>query len=233
MNTGRVYPGLENAEIRRLLAVEENLAEVALRFGLEVKRTPPAGWIQATSLAPSMRKRVSQSLRDLTHDLLVCERDGLDPWNDGLFLTVSMRRMGLTYPMDWLDHIVEGDLVEGYDMNRFQVFRNLQFMQKSSYSLVELMSYEWPVLFDRSSIITQRLMTYCDEILWLQNKTIVFDVPVHFIRELRSVDRQVLEVQFKYLSPLFSGPGRPYGILASCRAIPVKHDDPVDKVRFV
>lgn len=224
---------LNKSEIQNLLRLEDKLHKVAATYNLTLKSTPAECYAFLAQGPAELLSKVTNEIARLIQTFEVCAVEDVNPWNDQEFFTISMRRMGLTYAGDFLDHVRDEDLVEGYDLHRFQIFRNLRFMERSSYSLVEVLSFEWPVLYERSSAITNQLMSYCDEILWQANRTIRFDIPLHYIRELRSVERQVLEVEFKYLSPLFSGPNQPFGILASCNANPIDVTNPIDKLSFV
>ncbi|HWU41863.1 MAG TPA: hypothetical protein VN132_00455 [Bdellovibrio sp.] len=151
----------------------------------------------------------------------ICTKEGLDPWDSRVLFRLCMRILQVSYPADTLDQIQSEDLVEAYDLNRLQVFRNLRFMHMSNYSLLEILSIEWPLLFDRAQAITDNMITFCDETLWIKNRTIPFDIPAHYMRELRSIERGLFEVRFKTLSPLFSGPERPFGIVGTyhCRVL--------------
>ncbi|CAM5999400.1 unnamed protein product [Sphagnum balticum] len=106
-------------------------------------------------------------------------------------------------------------------------------METTNYSLVEVLSYEWPELYDRARAITDELITLTDELLWTRNATLTVNVNKHFIREIRSFERQILEVQFKQIAPLFHGPGKPFGFVCSCRANALTSAGNLDNLSFV
>lgn len=109
----------------------------------------------------------------------------------------------------------------------------MRFMEASNYSLLDILSVDWPQLFDRAAAITEKMITYTDETLWAKNRTITFDVPTHYMRELKTEEHGVFEVNFKHLAPLFSGPNRPFGILGSSQVRPLDVNPILDNVAFL
>jgi hypothetical protein len=224
---------MAKTQVERLFLVEQQLVKAAQPFGLRLRHSPTSIQHRLEELTPEFGTAIEGNMKRLIADFATCQTKFLDPWNDSEFFRLSMRSLGVTYPADFLSHVSEGDLVEGYDMSRFQVFRNMRFMETTGYSLMEILSYEWPALFDRPAQITNTIISYCDEILWASNRTIELNVPLHLIREVRSHDPQVCEVNFKYLAPLFAGPNRPYGMLGTCRARVLEKSRVQDNVKFV
>lgn len=229
----RLSQTLSRPDLYRLYIIENRLFATASQFGLTIKTSALTTYDYLKSQPIEKVDRIAREISDFTETLLTCAEEQIDPWNDHEFFRISMKRMGVQYPKDWFQHITDGDLVEAYDRNRFQIFRNLRFMETSSYSLLDILTFEWPVLFDRSYAITQALIHFCDVLVWEANRTIPFAIPQHYIRELRSVDKQVLQVNFKHLCPIFSGPNQPFGIIASCRASVVEASDPAGRLSFV
>lgn len=204
------------SRVESLLVLENDLVRAARPHGLEMKRTPDFRKRDLVSLSLNQFGAIEENMTSLLDVLTVCSLEQINPWNDGEFFRLSMRSLRLSYPPNCTDTFVSGDLVEVYDMNRLQVFRNMQFMEYSNYSLIEILSIEWPKLFDRAAAITEKMIQYCDDALWLKNQTIPFDVPAHYMRELQTDQRQTYEIRFRYISPVFSGPNKPFGILGTC-----------------
>jgi hypothetical protein len=204
--------------IERLFAQERNIIDMAERFDLELKPSPEDLTPHLISLSPRSLNRIEFNLWALLGVWQRCEAENVDPWDDREFLKLSMRALGLSFPKDFTEKLSSDDLVEGYDQDRFQIFRNMKFMETSSYSLLEIQSYEWPRLFERSDAITQSLIHYCDDVLWKNNATIALHIPEHVICEIRTKQAQACSVRFRHMAPVFFGPNRPFGLLVSCRA---------------
>jgi len=217
----------------KLILLEKQLIDIAARFNLTMKSAPAKTYLHLESSPESLFNYVIDSAQKILGVFRVCLSEDIDPWDDGEFFRLSMKGMGITFPSDFLDHITSGDVIEGYDFDRKQVFRNMAFMQNSGYSLIEMLANEWPALFDRSKMVTDQMIAYCDDILWKANKTIPFNIPVHYVRERESSERLLWEISFRYLSPLFSGPDKPFGILGTFRLKPVELNSPIERISFI
>lgn len=207
---------LQKRQVERILGLEQSFLKKAWNFGLNTKQAPASIAGHLFTLASPHLVLIEDQFEAVLKTFSICASEIIDPWNDSEFFTISMRTLGATYNSDFLDKISGDDVIEGYDRNRFQIFRNMRFMEKSGYSLLEILSYEWPQLFDRSPLITNKMITYCDQVLWDENRTILFDIPKHYLRELRSREQLMFEISFRYLSPLFSGPNQPLGLVGTC-----------------
>ncbi len=209
---------LNSRLIDRLFALEGELRVMARRFNLELNPTPDHLRERLQHFHFASLLRIESNLQALHRVWLKCEIESVDPWNDVEFLTLSMRSLGLSFPQDFTTKMRTEDLVEGYDQDRYQVFRNMRFMETSSYSLMEIQSYEWPELFHREHKITESLLKYSDTVLWENNCTVALNIPEHSICEIKTKSSQVCTVQFRHMAPLFFGPNRRFGVLVSCRA---------------
>lgn len=154
---------------------------------------------------------------------------GTDPWDDTAFLVLTMRHLGLKFPNGFLDVLRPNHVVEAYDMHRRQIFRNLYFMEISNYSLLDVLSHDWPMLFHRDNEVTDVIIRQAEQDMWSMNCVIRAEVPVHYIRELLSENPQICEVQQQYFAPLFSGPNQPGGGLVISAARPIGADKSVDR----
>jgi hypothetical protein len=56
------------------------------------------------------------------------------------------------------DAMTEQDIVEAYDSSNMQIFRSLQFIELCNYSVLDVLLYEWPSLFQREDNVTETLM---------------------------------------------------------------------------
>ncbi len=218
------------------MIAEERAAELLKSVGCRVKTCQThKEKIAAPGLLELPRiKRSFYYLNKLITAIDTCIEKSIDPWDDFKFFKISMEGLGAHYASDVECTFTEGTLIEAYDLDRIQVFRNLRFMEMSNYSLLELLSFEWPEMYERSSVITGEMMRYCDEHLWANNRTIRFPIRDHYIREARSSVHQVFKISFQHLSPLYSGPNKPFGFIGSfhCVDVPLA-DEFTNKIDFL
>lgn len=223
-------------DTEQLLLLESQIAARARSFGVEFKRSGPATARHLLTLPAKHRADLKTSLEKLNTDFVLCAQEDVDPWDDKKFWQLSMRNLGVSYPGDLIDRMGPDDVVEAYDLDRRQIFRNMRFMEATSYSLLEVLSYEWPVLFERSRAITEQIMRIGEHIVWSENRIVeVAHIPEHYIREIRSSQPQVCRVQHKYIAPLFCGPDQPFGAMSICRGevIIPSLDTKADNVAFI
>lgn len=217
-----------------LLSLEDQLANCGRTFDFRVTRTPERLIQHLHTAVPVKRlEAIAGVLRNMIHAIGICEEKDINPWDEREFFHISMQAMGISYPMDMLKKVEKEDLIEAYDSERLQIFRNLRFMETSAYSLIEVSSQSWPELFKRSSAITEAMISWSDEKLWERNAVVPFTIPEHYIKEYMASSPQVIHIKFKYIAPLFLGPNRPYGFACSCRAQIVDSDSRDSNLDFI
>ena len=215
----------------RIFEAESNVVQVASRLNVPIKQAPRSTKTRLMGLSPSELQFIGENLTRLSRTFELCIIEDVSPWDDLKFLKLCVRQMGLNFASDFEQLISSDYIIEGYDMNRRQIFRNMRFMETTNYSLIELLSHDWPMLFHREKWVTDAIMKQAEQDLWSNNQTIRSQVPKHTIRELLCAPAQACEVHHKYFVPLYSGPGRPGGVLSVCVArsldanVGVSHDN--------
>ncbi len=119
---------------------------------------------------------------------------------------------------DVLGRIEDDDILEVFDMNGDQIFRNLNYFDVVSMSVEDLMSVNWKRDFKRGTKVTFQLIE-----MSFRFATGIFTqtmdcakVPVHIIQELIA-KRNVIELNLKFISPLKQN-GKCVAILVASRA---------------
>lgn len=129
--------------------------------------------------------------------------------------------MKLKAPADFVSSITDEDIVEIYSPESIQMFRNLKFYETTSYTLADLLLYEWHELYSRPTKIYETLAeygAYCatkakkDEVISMDH------VPTHIIKEIKSTPINLLEVKFGKIAPVFASTGEHAGLIVTCRA---------------
>ncbi len=129
--------------------------------------------------------------------------------------------MKFTAPADFIDKIKEDDIVEIYNLEGIQIFRNLKFYETTTYGLTDLLTHEWFELYYRSSKITEKLMMYAEQVFENPSNDIVYEmdeVPVHMIKEIKADPIQLCEIKFKNIAPVINYLGQKTGLIVNCEA---------------
>jgi hypothetical protein len=207
----------QDEAINRLFTLEQRLIVLARTFRVSLRPSPTTLRAHLTTLSLSTLDGIYAALFSLLRSFEICAEEGTNPWDDRDFFQLSMQALGYSFPPDFLDYLEPDDIIEGYDLSGRQIFRNMRFMEVSSYSLTEVLSLHWQVLFDRSTQITDIIMAAIEKTMFVEQRVVVADIPKHFIRELRSSQPLVAEIQHRYFAPLFNGPNKPAGFLGVCK----------------
>lgn len=117
---------------------------------------------------------------------------------------------------DIMDKIRDDDLVEIYDSHFVQRFRNLLFFELCSYSVAEILIFDWPSLYRRPAEVTDELVEKFRQSFQESAKTKAFDSPPHLMWEVFSEEKRKFMIYDKYHSPIWmKGVSRPWGAIAT------------------
>lgn len=116
----------------------------------------------------------------------------------------AIRKFGLLPVSDLFNYISDEDIIEIYNNENRQMFRNLRYYDYCSYTLEELYSVEWWHLFSRENEITEQLLKEVTQVLSGEIKGVLHSSTAkHLVKELNSLDRLSNFYKAKLLSPLY------------------------------
>lgn len=116
----------------------------------------------------------------------------------------ALVKLGLSPNSDLLERLEDGDIVEIYDSQQVQLFRNLEFFDFCSYTLEELFCLEWWRLFKRDEAISNTILRLVNEIYQRKHPNGVSDpFPPHLVVESLSRDKFNVDFYMKQISPLY------------------------------
>lgn len=134
-------------------------------------------------------------------------------------LTRILKALNLRPVDDLTKLILDGDIIEIYDSSGYQLYHNLEWLQYSSYSLLDVMVYPFQELFERPSLVTQQLWEEGKEVYYADVPfTKKMEVPAHTIRERLSPEGRCFLVDFRYITPLLDEDGQSKAVLVTQRA---------------
>lgn len=116
-----------------------------------------------------------------------------------------LKHFGLVPCSDLFSRIGEQDLVEIFDRDHFQIFRNFRFFEFCSYTIEDILCRPWVELFirDDSSAGEQLIQIAMHMSSGNARETVATNIRPHTIREIKSVFCHEIEIDVKYVSPLF------------------------------
>ncbi len=174
-----------------------------------------------------------QNLQVFKKILAHAEMGQMELWETSNLLELTFSELKLTYSDDFVTTIEHDDIVDGYDLNNCQIFRNFRFMEICSYDLHDIVTYDWPTLFERSQMITSKIMEKVEEVVRTGRTVSLEDVPAHYMKERHSQDGSVFRVKFRHMGPIFAKAGVPAGFLASSKAEIIDETPSRHELRFI
>ncbi|AFY02054.1 hypothetical protein [Bdellovibrio bacteriovorus] len=200
----------------------ERLSQSLQREDVNIKPYRSEALASFNSLEPAQKERAFKTLRDYVDICEGAQKEHISLRDSERFCRKALERWGLSPSSDFFIGVENGDCVEVYTEEGFQVFRNLRFFELSSYTVEELYCIEWWKLFGRNPGLTEKLFSMCLQTLQGRTPgTLVFDMPEHDVWESVSAEKRHFMVQPKFGSALHRE-GRILGFLVANRVRPQK-----------
>lgn len=193
----------ENLE-NKFRSITEQIALIGSGLDLRIKPYENADLKYFSKLNLNHQECV---LYSLTHQLQIYQtaiKDQINLRNKQQMSWSAMKKLNFIPCNDFFDKVSDTHILEIYDLNLIQVFRDIQFYGICSYSIEDLVSRPLEDLIHRDSAITNQILHWLG--LFKQGKitkTIDPEIPKHRITETNSADRIQSNLKIKYYSPLF------------------------------
>jgi hypothetical protein len=197
---------VEDAEARKSFRdLSEELSEILRSHGIECSayRSPE---LPAFSRLPSDGQQMAT--KELGRYVRLCRdimAEGGSLLSSRTFAWRAIREAGLIPPSDLFSKILDTDLVEIYDLNNIQKFRNFKFFEFCSYTIEDLYTRPWHELFVRlDETITSEIMNLLTGLITNRDKRVVkTGIGTQIIEEVDSARRYVNELDVKHLAVLY------------------------------
>lgn len=216
-------------QIFEIIALHQKVEKFLWKHaGLKISKSDY--WTQK-SLNTELIITMKEGMSDFLKFLHLAKEMDLDYWDNKEYLRLYTKHLGMRCSEDYIDSLDNGDIVEGYNPSRIQMLRNLPYMEITNYSLLDIITHEWPELYHRTNSITKLILDAVNESCVSGLPTFHVNIPRHYIREALAHPPQTCEVNFKYCAPLFEGPGRISGVLMSSSA--TVQPEVLDNIEFI
>lgn len=116
----------------------------------------------------------------------------------------------------------DDDVVEIYNRDSVQIFRNVHFFRVCSYTIDDVISRPFYELYRRDGDITYKILETASELLaGKYTSTYWYDLPPHRLDEIDSPGRFLALVENRFLSPLHGADGSIQGMVSVNRALAI------------
>lgn len=200
------------AQVQRVLATLENYSELLQERGHNVKPYTERAVNKLLGLSEGAQVRFLARFEYFSVVMMDVKTTG----DDKYFLKMCADRLGLIFDKTAYDEIRSGDVIEIYNTDLIQVFRNFEFFDVCSYTLLDLLTNEFYELYERGQLINQGLFSAISTLSSRPYNMEAIDLtnlPQHLLQEKFSVDQLRSLVQFKKMYPVYTWPQNFFGYL--------------------
>jgi hypothetical protein len=191
-------------KMAKILSELETLLERSL--GKKLRSPPKNAWLRFLKLEESSQTQAILGLERQLHFLQGALDQGIEGVNESAMLRFALDKFYLIGEGDLTQDIRSCDVVEIFDDELRQIYRSFSCFSLSNYSLLELTTYPWFELYERSHSIEGILMDSCQHII--QGKFSQLDMedrlPPYTLREILTDERAVFSMKEKFLKRLSS-----------------------------
>lgn len=220
----------ERSSIRHLVFESTNVEKLLHQFTEKKGRTIEAQQIDLNQTFLDEKLAYLQQYRLAIQD---CLSKDISLRNTQEFLQFFLDRLGLKVHPEFYESFSEGDVVEVYDSQSIQIFRNLEFFETTCYSLTELLTIEWYHLFERPEACLKPMLAVVKEILGGKVSLFRPQFKPHVIKEIMATPVQYVYVEFRLLGPVFDKKNSVRGFVVSSRARRVQNEAYRDNLAFI
>jgi hypothetical protein len=234
MNTEQV---LQNSNRERVAALLYLVQEFSSATGIKFGATRPETMDRLLAMdIDKLDKIISNfsNYKKLIQSSLETDPDCLK--DESLLLNQIGQFMNLRVTSDLLGKIQHDDIVEIYNQDFVQVYRGLTFMHICNYTLVDLLTYEFYELYERSVSVNEHLFAAAKIVTerGTSEGVSLKHVPAHLTRERFSEERGVFQITFRHFFPIYLESHDFFGYLVVLRARPYAEPDlKTDKIQFI
>ena len=141
------------------------------------------------------------------------------------FVWRAFREFGLTPNASLFDSMTEDHVVEIYDLNNIQIFRNFRFFEFCSYTLEDVYTRPWTELFIRKDEAqSERLLAFAKKLVASNSRDTFFpDAGLQNTHEADSELRYQVDLEVEASALLFNERSEPVALVVCERAQLVSH----------
>lgn len=208
---------------QEFIQLSNQFSQIGLGFGLKMKPYNSEYLPYYSKLPAGFKKQVLEFLKIQIEIFQSAVEKGIDIRNTNQISWEALKRLNLKPAGDLFDKIKETDFLELYDLNVFQIFRDINFYGICGYTIEDLLSRPLQDLVARDVSISKQIMQWIQK---FQNgeirSTIDPQIPIHLIQEIDSDEKMASKLHIKYYSPLFDEKKKIVGIAVVANATEVQ-----------
>ncbi|MGZ3768418.1 MAG: hypothetical protein ACXVCP_01245 [Bdellovibrio sp.] len=239
-----LHYALQDSTNFNLLKTLEHFSSKLKRYGYNISPYSLASLIGLKQLSIERKNQIRNHFENwstwIEPDSEGTEIIEIDLEKEKNFLQKALNHYGLWMSDEMWNTLRKGQVIELYGSDMVQLYRNLNFFEFCSFSLLDVSIFEWFKLWERPSRIQEEMMKRATVAMTTVTPCMAYEVPEHILREVKTI--QGLQehppiaclVKFKYIGSLFKGPcTKSWGAIATSRAEVIASGDEALHIHFV
>ncbi|RZA09028.1 MAG: hypothetical protein EOP11_02985 [Proteobacteria bacterium] len=178
------------------------VSELGQRFGFSVRGYDDATLPHFSALSLLERQKVVHALQGYLHSLEAGIRADKNLDQPHVSTWWAFSSLSLVPVADLFRHFQKDSVIEVFNLEGRQIWRNFHFFRYSSYTLEEMHCLEWPVLYDRGDAVTAQVHEYLERLIGGGPELVLPTLPEYVLLEKCSRDRMMIKVRHYLLSAL-------------------------------
>lgn len=205
MINNQVFIDRENKTENEFRENLEKFVVFARKWGFELTAHSELTWKKFRSLSSVLQKEINESFRSYFNICLTASNEGIGLDDDRALVWYAIKYLCLRPSSDLFDKLSKGDIIEVYNTENIQIFRNIRFFEITSYTLGDIFTHPWTELYERekeseSNILHEVIKVFKGETNYTKS---IIHIKRHEILEAFSQGGNVILAQFKYVSPIY------------------------------
>lgn len=190
----------------------DSFSKIAQNAGLSVRSVPLNLESLQSKEQIAFQKEPSLKYLEL---LQSAEKEGEDITNTKSLTEYAIRKWNISCSSIVTNMIEPHDVVEIYRYDNYQIFRSLNFLSYTTYSLQELTAFSWFELYKREMIYTGQIYTAAQKIVEGKARLIDKFCQPHIVTE-NKVNGCKVHIDYKFMARTEDSQGNP-GAIVCCR----------------
>lgn len=214
----------QSEKLQRLLSSLESFTQDLGQRGILIRPWSEASAAKFLSCSPEQQEKICSDFESYSSlvrsggipSLGQGASNGPEAYSEKDLLKVCAQKLQIRFHENVFNKMTNQDIVEIYDINLVQIYRNIGFFNLCSYSLLDLLSYEFYALYERSLQVNSWLMEAGRELYRKRNSfepLSLQHIPKHFMREIFSEEKFSFMIEFKEMYPVYTCDREFYGYL--------------------
>ncbi|MES3037189.1 MAG: hypothetical protein V4736_04705 [Bdellovibrionota bacterium] len=176
----------------------------ATQFGYNIEPYREGTWVKFRTLPTAVQKDCFNRFSTYYNLCMMAAKSDISFNDDRSLAWWAMKEYGFRPSSDFFDKLEKEDLLEIYNAQGIQIYRNWAFFQVSGYSMGDLFVFPWNELYIRDQEINDSLFAHASRGLAADcRSTFMCSVPRHLCVEALSPSQNICDVQMKFIAPLF------------------------------